>query len=128
MISWRCFEMRQKLWKIIRKTYVVEFPCKKLLQLQEYSLQPTTGVKIALQIHSGSPQNFSLTLQPCSPEYLTIRKNFFSGDVGKTAVKKVLKNHQKNFFSSVPFKKFELSNQCENWLCRKYFLWLFREF
>ena len=34
----------------------------------------------------------------------------FSGDVGKTAVKKVLKNYQKNVFSSVPFKKFELSN------------------
>ena len=34
----------------------------------------------------------------------------FSGDVGKTAVKKVLKNYQKNIFSSVAFKKFELSN------------------
>ena len=34
----------------------------------------------------------------------------FSGDVGKTAVKKVLKNYQKNAFNSVPFKKFELSN------------------
>ena len=34
----------------------------------------------------------------------------FSGDVGKTAVKKVLQNYQKNVFSSVPFKKFELSN------------------
>ena len=87
--------MRQKLWKIIRKTYVVEFPCKKLLQLQEYSLQP---------------KSFSSTLQPRSPEYMNIRKNIFSGDVGKTAVKKVLKNYQKNACSSVPFKKFELSN------------------
>ena len=34
----------------------------------------------------------------------------FSEDVGKTAVKKVLENYQKNVFSSVPFKKFELSN------------------
>ena len=34
----------------------------------------------------------------------------FSGDVGKTAVKKVLKNYQKNVFSSALFKKFELSN------------------
>ena len=34
----------------------------------------------------------------------------FSGDVGKTAVQKVLKNYQKNVFSSVPFKKFELFN------------------
>ena len=34
----------------------------------------------------------------------------FSGDVRKTAVKKVLQNYQKNVFSSVPFKKFELSN------------------
>ena len=53
---------------------------------------------------------FSLTLQPCSPEYLNIRKNIFSGDVRKTAVKNVLKNYQKNVCSSVPFKKFELSN------------------
>ena len=36
--------------------------------------------------------------------------NTFSGDFGKTAVKKVLKNYQKNVFSSAPFKKFELSN------------------
>ena len=36
-------------------------------------------------------------------------KKFFR-DVGKTAVKKVLENYQKNVFSSVPFKKFELSN------------------
>ena len=35
---------------------------------------------------------------------------FFSGDVGKTAVKKVLENYQKNVFSSVLFKKFELSS------------------
>ena len=28
----------------------------------------------------------------------------FSGDAGKTAVKKVLKNYQKNVFSSVLFK------------------------
>ena len=34
----------------------------------------------------------------------------FSGDVGKTTVKRVLENYQKNVFSSVPFKKFELSN------------------
>ena len=34
----------------------------------------------------------------------------FSGDVGKTAVTKVLKNYHKNVFSSVPFKKLELSN------------------
>ena len=33
-----------------------------------------------------------------------------SGDVGKTAVKKVLQNYQENVFRSVPFKKFELSN------------------
>ena len=38
------------------------------------------------------------------------QKKKFSGDVGKTAVKKVLKNYQKIVFSSVPFKKFELSN------------------
>ena len=120
--------MCQKLWKIIRKTYVVEFPCKKLLQLQEYSLQPTTGVT-ALQIHSGSAQKennvlkfcklqknlcetvtFSLTLQPSSPEYLNIRKKILFRDAKKTAVKKVLKNYQKNVFSRVAFKKFELSN------------------
>ena len=35
---------------------------------------------------------------------------FFSGDFRKTAVKKVLENYQKNVFSSVPFKKFELAN------------------
>ena len=34
----------------------------------------------------------------------------FSGDVGKTAVKKVLQNYQENVFSSFPFKRFELSN------------------
>ena len=34
----------------------------------------------------------------------------FSGDVGKTVVKKVLENYQKNVFSSVPFKVFQLSN------------------
>ena len=36
--------------------------------------------------------------------------NFFSGNIEKTAVKKVLENYQKNVFSSVLFKKFELSN------------------
>ena len=35
---------------------------------------------------------------------------FFQADVGKTAVKKFFKNYQKNVFSSVPFKKFKLSN------------------
>ena len=35
---------------------------------------------------------------------------YFSGGVGKTAVKKVLENYQKNVFTSVPFKKFKLSN------------------
>ena len=35
-------------------------------------------------------------------------KNFW-GDVAKTAVKKVLENYQGNVFSSVPFKKIELS-------------------
>ena len=40
--------------------------------------------------------------------------NFFSGDVGKTTVKKVLENYQKNVFSSVPFEKFELSNPPTN--------------
>ena len=35
-------------------------------------------------------------------------KNFFR-DAGKTAVKKVLKNYQKNIFTSVPSKKFKLS-------------------
>ena len=34
----------------------------------------------------------------------------FSGDTRKTAVMKVLENYQKNIFSSVPFKKLELSN------------------
>ena len=34
----------------------------------------------------------------------------FSGDVRKTTVRKVLENYYKNIFSSVPFKKFELSN------------------
>ena len=34
----------------------------------------------------------------------------FSGDVGKTADTKVLQNYHKNVFSSVPFKKLELSN------------------
>ena len=37
------------------------------------------------------------------------KKNIL-GDDGKTAGKKVLKKYQKNVFSSVPFKKFELSN------------------
>ena len=35
---------------------------------------------------------------------------FFSEDVGKTTVKKILENYQKNVFSSVPFQKFELFN------------------
>ena len=30
---------------------------------------------------------------------------FISGDVGKTTVKKVSENYQKNVFSSVPFKQ-----------------------
>ena len=34
----------------------------------------------------------------------------FSRDDGKTAVEKVLQNYQENIFSSVPFKKFKLSN------------------
>ena len=116
--------MRQTLWKIIRKTYLVEFPCKKLLQLQEYSLQRTTGVKIALQIYSGSAQkgnvNYKNSLRNCrffsNATAMQSRiskyqeKKLFSGDVGKTAIKKVLENYQKNIFSSVPFKKFELSN------------------
>ena len=113
--------MRQTLWKIIRKTYLVEFPCKKLLQLQEYSLQRTTGVKIAQQIYSGSAQkgnvNYKNSLRNCrffsnaTAMQSRISGKKISGDVGKTAVKKVLKNYQKNVFISVPFKKFELSNQ-----------------
>ena len=81
--------------------------------------------------------SFSLTLEPCSPDFLTsanpdfkknvsfwVKKvynkviwltkhfyeNLFSGDVRKTTVTKVLENYYKNIFSSVPFKKFELSN------------------
>ena len=34
----------------------------------------------------------------------------FSGDVGKATLKNVLQNYQKNVFSSVHFKIFELSN------------------
>ena len=84
--------MYQKHWKIITKTYVVEFPGKKLLQLQQYSLQPTTGAKIALQIHSGV-QNCSFfsnatTLQSRISE---CQRKKISEDVGKTAVKKILK-------------------------------------
>ena len=33
-----------------------------------------------------------------------------SRDVGKTTVKRVRENYQKNVFSSAPFKKFELSD------------------
>ena len=69
--------------------------CPKILQITE-NLRETVP--------------FSLTLQSCSPGYLNIRKKFFSGDVAKTAHKKVLKNHQKNVFSSVHFKIFKLSN------------------
>ena len=65
MISWKYFKMHQKLWKVIRRMYVVEFPCKKLLQLQEYSLQATTAVKIARQIHSGSAQKRNNVLKFC---------------------------------------------------------------
>ena len=103
--------MRQKLWKVIRKTYVVEFPCKKLPQLQEYSLQPTIGIKIALQIHSGSAQkgnnvlnfvNYKKSLQNCRffsnatalqsriSEYQK-KKFFFQGMLEKLLLKKVLK-------------------------------------
>ena len=35
----------------------------------------------------------------------------FSGDVRKTAIKKVLENFQKKVFSSVAFRKLELSNR-----------------
>ena len=34
----------------------------------------------------------------------------FSEDAGKTAVKNLLQNYQKNAFSSVPLKKIDLSN------------------
>ena len=103
---------------------------------------------------------FSLTLEPCSPDFLTsanpdfkknvsfcVKKvynkviwltkhfyeNLFSGDVRKTTVTKVLENYYKNIFSSVPFKKFELSNlptynYNENWLHRKCFLCMLLEF
>ena len=42
----------------------------------------------------------------------------FLGDVGKTFLKKVLENYQKNVFSSVPFEKFGLSNP-STYNCRK---------
>ena len=69
--------MRQELWKIIRKTYVVEFLCKKLLQLQEYSLQPNTGVKIALQIYSGSAQKGNNVLKFCKLKKIFTRLSLF---------------------------------------------------
>ena len=75
--------MPQKLWKIIIKIYIVEFPWNVA---------------------------FSQKLQLYSPKYLNFRKKIFSGDVGKTCLKKVLKNYQKNVFSSVPFKNLEQSN------------------
>ena len=51
----------------------------------------------------------------------------------KLLLRKVLENYQKNLFSSIPFKKFDLSNPptfnyTENSLHRKCFLCLFWEF
>ena len=48
-----------------------------------------------------------MALQSRISEY---QKKNFSGDVGKTAVRKVLNNYQKNVFKTVPFKKYKLSN------------------
>ena len=39
-----------------------------------------------------------------------LSKKFFQGIFDKLVVKKVLENYQKNVFSSIPFKKIELSN------------------
>ena len=45
--------MRQKLWKIIRKTDVVQFPFNTVTGIQFIAYH---RVKIALQIRSGSVQ------------------------------------------------------------------------
>ena len=55
------------------------------------------------------------------------------GDVGKTVVMKVLGNYQESVLSNVCFKQLELSNPStynytKNWLNRKCFLCLSREF
>ena len=57
----------------------------------------------------------------------------FSEDVRKTTVMKVLENYQKNIFSSVLFKKFELSNlpiynYSKNWFHRTCVLCILLEF
>ena len=78
--------LRQKLQEISEKRMQQS---SLLIQLHEYSPQPTTGLKTVSQIHSGSAQKgknilklrkfqnnlcdtvpFSLTLLPCSPETL----------------------------------------------------------
>ena len=41
----------QKFWKIVRKTYVVEFPLNRVVRIQSRANYP-----IALQIHFGSAQ------------------------------------------------------------------------
>ena len=80
-LKWLC----RKLWKIIGKTCVVEFPFNTVSRTQ-----PSAYCRTALQTHAGSVQKgkdvlefckfqknicgtvlFSLTLQPCSPEFLT---------------------------------------------------------
>ena len=115
----------------------------------------TAYYRTALQIHSGNAQkgkgilkfqnfknNFCETV-PFFPNATAlihlINKRLLKKylhtflNVGKTAAMNVLENYQKNVFSSVPFKKFELSNPAtynytENWVHHKYFLCLFGEF
>ena len=94
--------MCQKLWKIIRKTCVVELPSKKLLQLLEYILQLTTGVKIALQIHSGNALKGNNVLKLCK-----LQKNFaklllFSN---ATALQSRISEYQKKYFFQGMLKK-----------------------
>ena len=115
-------QLHQKLWKIVRKTYVLEFPFERVARIQS-----TAYYRNILQIHSGSAQKgkdvlkfqkfqknicefvpFSLTLQPCSPEFrytfLTERWNNYCYE----SFGKLSKN--KNVFSSAPFKKIEICN------------------
>ena len=65
------FEMRQELWKTIRKTHVVEFPFNTVAGTQ------SIGLKIALQIHSGSAQKGNNVLKFCKLHKIFAKLSLF---------------------------------------------------
>ena len=140
MISWGCFEIASpKYLESCQKNV-----CSGVLfRVAQKSLQLTTELHHRYILEVLKNERVFCETVPFFPNAtalihlinLRLLKKYLHTflSVRKTAVMNVLDNYQKNVFSSVPFKKFELPNPptynyTENWVHHKYFLCLFGEF